>query len=81
MSAATLEKIRLEAESLSVHEKEKLINFLSESIYSPQEIEGAWIDEAERRMSSAEAGTSGFKNWDDIKPKYEKYFERLKTAR
>lgn len=80
MSAALLEKILHETETLTIEEKEKLIDILSEQIYTPQEIDDAWFEELERRKRSAEAGQSGYVDWDNVKSKYEAFFEKSKTA-
>lgn len=70
-----LEKIRLEAESLSATEKEQLIDILSASLYSQAELEQAWFEELERRRKNLETGKSSAINWEIAKSKIEKQLE------
>jgi putative addiction module component (TIGR02574 family) len=54
----TLDEIREDAMQLNVEERGYLVDTLFESFLTPeeQEIQEAWLDEAERRLADYEAG-------------------------
>jgi len=77
----TLDQICKETTLLSKEEKEQLVDFLLEEIYTPDEIEAAWLEELERRANNADEGKATFLSWDDVKSKYERYFEKDNSQR
>jgi len=79
MSAALLEKIRKEADTLTPEEKISLAEHLWATIPEDPEIEKAWLAEAEKRTRDFEAGKTGSVAWEDIKSKFESHIEKFKT--
>jgi putative addiction module component (TIGR02574 family) len=81
MSSATLEKLRQEADALTPDERLSLAEHLLATVPANPEIEKAWLEEAKRRSREAEAGKSGYVDWNDVKSKYENHLEKVKAAR
>lgn len=78
MSAATLERIRKEAEGLTPEEKVLLADQLYNQIAISQETEAAWRIELDRRAELSASGAMGSISLAEFR---EKYAERINRHR
>jgi putative addiction module component (TIGR02574 family) len=81
MSSITLEKLRQEAATLTPDERLTLAEHLFATVPPNPEVEKAWFEEAKRRSRDAEAGKSGYVDWENVRRRYESHLEKIKTSR
>ena len=75
MSAAALEKLRQEAETLTPHERLSLAEYLWETLPDDPEIEKAWLEEAQRRSREIDGGTAKLTQWTDLQTELKSHLE------
>lgn len=75
MSAATLEKLRREAETLTPDEKLALVEYLWDTLPEDPEIEKAWLDEAERRSKDIDEGKAKLRPWSEMQAELKGHLE------
>lgn len=75
MSAATLEKLRQEAETLTPDEKASLAEHLWATLPDDPSIEKAWLEEAERRSKDIDEGKAKLRPWSELQAELKGHLE------
>lgn len=75
MSAAALEKLRQEAETLTIDEKISLAEHLWATLPNDPSIEQAWLEEAERRSKDIDEGKAKLRPWSELQTELKGHLE------
>lgn len=75
MSAATLERLRQEAEGLTPDERILLAEHLWATLPDNPSIEQAWIEEAERRSKDIDGGKAKLRPWSELQAELKGHLE------